>query len=251
MTIAFVTGAGRGIGFATAVRLGEAGHKVIVADIDEVMATQAAARLLKQGVTAAAIVVDVSDPQRVADVASEVERDHGPVRVLVNNAAVIDPAPMLEMTELQWDRVVDVSMKGAFLCSQAFGRRMVEQRRGAIIHIASVNAFRSPANRVNYSAAKAGLMAMARVMAVEWAPFEVRVNCVAPGYIDTELQRDALKRGINRLEPITDATPMGRLGKPEEIADVVAFLASDRASFITGQTIVVDGGWSISPPAGM
>src|SRR5690606_9038891 len=113
------------------------------------------------------------------------------------------------------------------------------------------NAFRSPAKRINYSGAKAGLMAMTRVMAVEWAPFMVRVNCVAPGYIDTELQRDALERGVNRLEPITAATPLGRLGKPEEIADAVAFLASDRASFITGQTLVVDGGWSISPPAGM
>lgn len=249
--VALVTGAGRGIGFATANRLGEAGYRLLIADIAGELARSAALKLTERGHEATSATLDVRDSAAVTALAAEVEARHGPVEVLVNNAAIIAPAPTLEMTDDQWDRVVDVSLKGAFVCTRAFARGMVERRKGAVIHIASVNALRSPANRANYSSAKAGLMAMARVMAVEWAPFNVRVNCVAPGYIDTELQRDALARGVNRLEPIVDATPMGRLGKPEEIGNAVAFLASEQASFITGQTLVVDGGWSISPPAGM
>lgn len=249
--VALVTGAGRGIGFATADRLGEAGFRLLIVDIDGELARNAAIKLTERGHEATSAALDVTDSAAVNKLAKEVEVNNGPVEVLVNNAAVIAPAPALEMSDDQWDRVVDVSLKGAFVCTRAFARGMVERRQGAVIHIASVNALRSPANRANYSSAKAGLMAMARVMAIEWAPFNVRVNCVAPGYIDTELQRDALARGVNRLEPIIDATPMGRLGKPEEIGNAVAFLASEQASFITGQTLVVDGGWSISPPAGM
>jgi len=248
---AVITGGGRGIGFATAERLARDGFAVAILEVHPELGDRAAATLQEAGHAARAFAVDVTDRGRLQAVALEVEAELGPVEALVNNAAVIAPAPTLEMTEAQWDSVVDVSMKGAFLTSQAFAGRMVARGRGAVVHIASVNALRSPGRRANYSAAKAGVMAMTRVMAVEWGPSGVRVNCVAPGYVDTELQRDALARGVNRIEPILDATPLGRLARPDEIAAAVAFLVGDDATFVTGQTLVVDGGWSISPPAGM
>jgi len=249
--IAVVTGAGQGLGFGISTSLAEAGFTVVLADISEASAERAAQRLIELGHQAFSAIVDVTEFDSVQQLSLSIEDRIGSPEVLVNNAGVIAPADLLEMSEDQWDKVVDVSMKGTFLCSQAFARKMVDNQKGAIVNIASVNAFRSPARRVNYSAAKAGLLAMTRVMAVEWAQFGVRVNCVAPGYMDTELQRDALARGLNHIEPIIDATPMGRLGMPSEIGDAVAFLVSEKSSFITGQTLVVDGGWSISPPAGM
>jgi NAD(P)-dependent dehydrogenase (short-subunit alcohol dehydrogenase family) len=246
--VAVVTGSGRGLGRAIADALAETGHTLVIAEINPELAEQAAAGLREAGHRAMAVSCDVARKNSVEKLAAAVLEQYGRVDVLVNNAAVIAPAPALEMSEDEWDRVLDVGLKGVFLCSQALGRIMVAQKSGSVINIASVAAERGNPGRANYCAAKAGVVALTRVLAMEWAADGIRVNAVGPGYVNTELQQEALAQGINSLERLVAAIPAGRLAEPSEIARMVAFLASEAAGYITGQTFFVDGGWLAAPP---
>lgn len=241
--VAIVTGAGQGIGKAVALALATDNVDIVLAEIDSERARAAAADIERLGVATLTHVTDVARRDSVATMVAATLERFGRLDILVNNAGIIAPAPALEMTEEQWDRVLDVDLKGVFLCSQAAGRHMVERRSGSIISIASVLAQLGMHDRVNYCAAKAGVAALTRVLAIEWAPFGVRVNAVGPGYVMTELQQWAVQQGLANIEQRTRSIPMGRMAEPHEIARVVAFLASDQASYITGQTIFPDGGW--------
>ncbi len=245
---AIVTGAGRGIGKAVAQALAGDGMNVVLADIEPEWERAVATGLEVVGVDSLVCETDVSRREEVERLIAATLERFGGLDVLVNNAGIIAPAPVLEMTEEQWDRVVAVDLKSVFLCSQAAGRHMVERRSGAIINIASIAAERGMHGRANYCAAKAGVVSLTRVLALEWAPFGVRVNAVGPGYVNTELQQWAVQQGIVDLASRTASTPLGRLAEPAEVAGVVSFLASDRASYLTGQTIFVDGGWLASSP---
>jgi glucose 1-dehydrogenase len=246
--VAVVTGGGRGIGKAVAVALARAGNDIVLAEINLEVARAAAIEIEQYGGAVLAHATDVSKRASVEGLVEATLERFGRLDVLVNNAAVIAPASSLEMTDEQWDMVINVDLKGVFLCSQLAARQMVVQRSGSIINIASIAAERGIRDRANYCVAKAGVVALTRVMGLELASAGVRVNAVGPGYVNTELQQAALAQGINSLEKLTGATPMGRLAEPAEIANVVAFLASDQASYITGQVIFADGGWLAGTP---
>jgi glucose 1-dehydrogenase len=240
---AIVTGAARGIGRACAERLLAEGARVILTDIDD--ATGAAARAAL-GDAAHYVHCDVGDKAQVDRMVMDVARKHGAVDILINNAGITAEGSILEISEADFDRVIRVNLKGAFLVGQAVARRMVKQveeglRPGAIVNMSSVNAVFAIATQVPYSASKGGVNQLTKVMALGLAEYGIRVNAIGPGSIMTDMlttvnaDPEARRRLLSR-------TPLGRIGEPAEIAAIAAFLASDDASYITGQTIYADGG---------
>ena len=240
--VAVVTGAARGIGFATAEALAEADALVVITDMDGAGAAKAAAAL---GGKADSIALDVTDPRAVERVQAEIVKRHGKVDVLVNNAGIaISFKPAETMEDETWNKVIDVNLNGVFWCCRAFGKHMLEQGSGVIVNLGSISAqiVNYPQEQANYNASKAGVHHLTRSLAAEWASRGVRVNCVAPTYIETDLTRDvAANREISKHW--IDGTPMGRMGQPSEIASVILFLASDASSLMTGSIVYADGGY--------
>jgi NAD(P)-dependent dehydrogenase (short-subunit alcohol dehydrogenase family) len=237
--VAVVTGAARGIGFATAEALAEAGALVVITDMDEAGAAKAAEALKAQGRKADSIVLDVTDPRAVERVQAEIVKRHGKVDVLVNNAGIaISFKPAETMEDETWNKVIDVNLNGVFWCCRAFGKHMLDQGSGTIVNLGSISAqiVNYPQEQANYNASKAGVHHLTRSLAAEWASRGVRVNCVAPTYIETDLTREISEHWI-------DGTPMGRMGRPSEIASVILFLASDASSLMTGSIVNADGGY--------
>jgi 3-oxoacyl-[acyl-carrier protein] reductase len=247
--VAVVTGAGRGIGAAEAIKMAEEGASVAVLDLSAEAGQDTVAAIKKAGGEAVAIACDVSSAKQVGAAFEEVANRFGRIDILVNNAGLLRDNLLFKMSEDDWDKVLDVHLKGSFLCSQAVQQYMVEQEYGRIIMTSSIVALGNK-GQVNYSAAKAGLQAMARTLALELGRFNVTVNAVAPGWIETEMTKEAAERvGItmeDMKERFAKNIPLRRFGKPEDVANVVAFLASDEASYISGETIYVAGGPSSS-----
>jgi 3-oxoacyl-[acyl-carrier protein] reductase len=247
--VAVVTGAGRGIGAAEAIKMAQEGASVAVLDLSAEAGQDTVAAIKKAGGEAVAIACDVSSAKQVGAAFEEVANRFGRIDVLVNNAGLLRDNLLFKMSEDDWDKVLDVHLKGSFLCSQAVQQYMVEQEYGRIIMTSSIVALGNK-GQVNYSAAKAGLQAMARTLALELGRFNVTVNAVAPGWIETEMTKEAAERvGItmeDMKERFAKNIPLRRFGKPEDVANVVAFLASDDASYISGETIYVAGGPSSS-----
>jgi NAD(P)-dependent dehydrogenase (short-subunit alcohol dehydrogenase family) len=243
---AVVTGAARGIGFATADALSEAGAHVIVADMDGAAAEASAQHLTTMGRKASAMLLDVTSPRAVEACEAMIAKEHGPVDVLVNNAGIaISFKPAETMEDDVWNKVIDVNLNGVFWCCRSFGKAMLARGNGAIINIGSMSAeiVNYPQEQVNYNASKAAVHHLTRSLAAEWAPRGVRVNAVAPTYIETDLTRDVALDPEIRKHWI-GGTPMARMGQPSEIASVVLFLASDAASLMTGSIVVADGGYT-------
>ena len=247
--VAVVTGAGRGIGAAEAIKMAEEGAGVAVLDLSAEAGQDTVAAIKKAGGEAVAIACDVSSAKQVGGAFEEVAHRFGGIDILVNNAGLLRDNLLFKMSEDDWDKVLDVHLKGSFLCSQAVQQYMVEQEYGRIIMTSSIVALGNK-GQVNYSAAKAGLQAMARTLALELGRFNVTVNAVAPGWIETEMTKEAAERvGItmeDMKERFAKNIPLRRFGKPEDVANVVAFLASDEASYVSGETIYVAGGPSSS-----
>jgi 3-oxoacyl-[acyl-carrier protein] reductase len=241
--VAVVTGAGRGLGAAIAEELAARGAAVAVADRDEELAQETAQRLLAGGGRATAHVVDVTDPAQVGALFDDVARDHGRIDVLVNNAGVGAVAPSEELTHEQWSRTLAVNLTGTFLCAQAAARHMLPARRGVIVNIGSVFAASGMPMRAAYAASKHGVVGLTKVLATEWASRGLRVVAIDPAYVRTALDDADQRAGGYTAADIERRTPMGRYAEPAEIARVVAFGASDAASFVTGSEIAVDGGW--------
>jgi len=241
--VAIITGAAEGIGKATAIEFVKEGAKVVVADVNLELAEKTVEELKMLGGEAIAVKVDVANPDDVNAMVSKTLERFGRIDILFNNAGISIQKSLLEMTLEDWRRVIDVNLTGVFLCSQAVARVMIQQRRGVIINMASSLGFVAIPRRAAYCASKAGVIGLTRELAVELAPYGIRVVAVAPGWIATQRVLNLAKRGIVNEEAIKMMTPMGRLGTPEEVAKVVVFLASDDASFITGDTILIDGGY--------
>lgn len=239
--VAAITGGALGIGRATALLFAEEGATVALGDVQLEAAEKVAQEIGRRGGKAIAIGLDVGDAAQVQAFVDRVVAELGRLDVMFANAGIAHSAPFLEHPEAQWLRVLRVNLTGVFLCGQAAARQMVRQGGGGrIITTASINGFRGVENLVGYNAAKAGVIELTRTMAVELAQHRIAVNAIAPAQIDTRLTRtlpeEARRRRVERI-------PMGRFGEPEEVARVALFLASDDASYVTGHTLAVDGGY--------
>src|SRR5579885_1058554 len=243
--VAFVTGAGRGIGAATALRLAEEGARVALADVDSEGCQQVATEIDRLGSEALVLRCNVADKDMVQSAIDKTASQFGRLDILVNNAGVVRDNLLFKMSDEDWETVINVHLKGAFLCSRAAQKYMVEQRYGRIVSLSSTSALGNR-GQANYSTAKAGLQGFTRTLAVELGPFGITTNAVAPGFIDTEMTRATARRlGITPEQMIEDASkriPVRRVGQPRDIANVICFLASEEAGFVSGQVIYVAGG---------
>lgn len=243
--VAMVTGAARGIGRATASRLAKTGMLVFVLDITFEACAETVQRITADGGDAVALACDVTNADQVEAAVSEIERRAGRLDVLVNNAGVIRDNLLFKMSEADWDTVMSVHLKGHFLCARAAQRLMVAAGRGKIVNVSSTSALGNR-GQANYSAAKAGIQGFTKTLAIELGPFGINVNAVAPGFIDTDMTKATAARIGATPEQFAEAVakqvPLRRIGKPEDVANVIAFLVSDEASYVSGQVIYVDGG---------
>ena len=237
--VVLVTGASHGIGRGIALAFGREGAKVAVNYAhDEASAQAVVSEIRTMGVEAIAHQANVADSAQVRDMIARVERELGPIVVLVNNAGVVRRGALFAITEEMWDDVLDVNLKGTFLCAQAVASGMLERRSGVIVNIASMRGVEGAASSMHYAAAKAGVIALTKSLAKELAP-SVRAVGVAPGYVETRIQAGLSSEQRAAVEA---GTPLGRFGTPGDIAATVLFLASEQASYVTGQTLLVDGG---------
>jgi 3-oxoacyl-[acyl-carrier protein] reductase len=243
--VAIVTGAARGIGAATARRLAADGHPVVVIDLDEAACGQTVEQIAVDGGRAVGIGADVTDRAQVEAAVERVAGELGPPAVLVNNAGVLRDNLLFKMSDGDWDSVMAVHLRGAFLMSQAAQKHMVDQRYGRIVNLSSTSALGNR-GQANYSAAKAGLQGFTKTLAVELGPFGVTVNAVAPGFIVTDMTAATAARlgvGFDEMQKqAASEIPVRRVGRPEDVANTISFLVSEAASFVSGQVIYVAGG---------
>ena len=246
---AIVTGASQGIGRACAERLAQEGAKVVIADVNEEQGQEVANAIAASGGEAFFHDCDVSERLDVHNLIAAALARYARIDVLVNNAAVLDDQPFLELDEQDFDRVLKTNVKGSFLCAQAVAKQLVRQVEtegesaspGSIINMSSVNAWFGLPDHVAYSTSKGAIAQLTKSMAIALAPYGIRVNAVGPGSIATPMLEEVIKDQAFRTK-VLSRTPLGRLGRPEEIAAIVAWLASDQASYVTGTTIYADGG---------
>ncbi len=240
--VAIVTGGARGIGFAIAKGLASSGALVVIADINSDGAEKAAATVRAEGFQAQSIAVDVTKRTSVQDMVAQVVEGFGQIDILVNCAGIILRKPIEEVTDEEWDSILDVNLRGVFLCSQVAGREMIKRKQGKIINISSNIAQVLQHGRGIYAVSKAGVSHLTKVMALEWAPYHVNVNAIAPAPTMTDLNKKFFDEHPEDYQERLRSIPMGRLGDPQDYVGMAIFLASKASDFVTGQTLFVDGG---------
>lgn len=243
--VVIITGSRRGMGRSHAILFAKAGAKVVVSDISEEDCQKVVDEIKQNGGEAIAIKCDVTKKSEVEDMIKETVEKWGKIDVLVNNAGVISYKPFLELPEEEWDKILSVNLKGNFLCAQAAAKEMMKQKSGAIVNIASIMMGQMGMGMptiAHYTASKGGIAALTKTMALELAPYNIRVNAIAPGAIETPMA-DPSKVDPKILEATLARIPLHRYGKPEEVSNLALFLASDASSYITGSIVVIDGGW--------
>lgn len=243
--VALVTGGRRGMGKAHALALAAQGAKVVVADIDAGECLAVAEEIKSKGGEAIGLKMDVSDKSDVDAALDAALKQFGRLHILVNNAGIYFSKPALELTEEEWDRMIDINLKGQFLCAQRAAEEMAKNKWGRIINISSIASGQvgvGIAGGAHYTASKGGIIGMTETLAVEWAPLGILVNAIAPGAIDTPMVQ-AAQIPKEAMEAMIQNIPLKRIGRPEEVSAMVVFLASEEASYITGATFYVDGGW--------
>jgi NAD(P)-dependent dehydrogenase (short-subunit alcohol dehydrogenase family) len=241
--VAVVTGAGQGMGRAFAERLADEGAALALAEVSAESGRRAELELRARGVDATAYPLDVRDRAAVAAMVADLNRRHGRIDVLVNCAGVFTGGPSEDVTEEEWGRVLGINLEGTFICCQEVGRVMLAQGSGSIVNVGSLTAMGGWAKRACYGTSKAAVVALTQILGVEWVQHGVRVNAVNPGQIETPFNETAYKSGLGDRETFQNRAPARRFGSPEEVADTVVFLASDRSSLINAQAFTIDGGW--------
>ncbi len=240
--VSIITGAGQGIGLATALKFAKEGAVVIAADVRQLQVDEAVAQCQALGATAMGLVVDVTQRDMVDAMVQRVLQAHGRIDVLVNNAGITQDARLQKMTLEQFDRVIDVNLRGVFHCAQAVADVMVAQGSGVILNASSVVGVYGNFGQTNYAASKFGVIGFTKTWSRELGPKGVRVNAVAPGFVQTPILKSMPDKVIASM---AERVPMKRLGEPEEIANVYAFLASDEASYVNGAVLEVSGGMTV------
>lgn len=242
--VALVTGGGGGIGSGCAAQLAADGYAVVVADLRGEAAEAKAGALRAEGHQAVAAQVDITDAAACAAMVERAVEAFGRVDVLVNSAGLSRPEPSLDVAPETWRRMVDVQLNGVFFASQAVGRQLVKQGQGGcIVNISSINAEAAFPMRAAYSCAKAGVTMMTKTLAIEWAQYGIRVNAVGPSHTETEMTLQNIQRGVVSVDVLKKRIPLGRLATVADVANAVSFLCSDKASYITGHALYVDGGY--------
>ena len=237
--VALITGGAQGIGRIISEELAGQGAHVILGDVNLEGAEKTAAEIKQNGAKASAVRIDVSSAASVQSVFDSIIKEYKPVDIVVNNAGITRDGLLVRMKEVDWDLVMNINLKGSFLCSQQAAKQMMKQKSGAIVNIASIVGIMGNFGQANYSASKAGLIGFTKTLAREVALRGIRANAVAPGFIDTEMTR-VLEESVRAK--LVEQIPLARLGQPEDVARCVSFLVSEKASYITGQVINVNGG---------
>jgi NAD(P)-dependent dehydrogenase (short-subunit alcohol dehydrogenase family) len=241
---ALVTGAGSGIGRATALKLASHGCKIALLDIDHASVEGLADEIRTNGGTALPIAASVADPAAVAHAFLEMDAAFGGIDILINNAGITGNRNSLELDTETWSQVIAINQSGTFYCAQQAGQRMRAIGGGTIVNLASIYGLVAAPSRLAYGATKAAIVMMTKILAVEWAQFDIRVNCVAPGYVETPGTNALAEAGVIDLDALRRRTPQGRLAQPEDIASAIVRFCDNEFTHVTGQILAVDGGWS-------
>ncbi len=242
-----VTGSGQGLGKAIALALAEAGADIIITDINNKAATEVEDKIKEIGRDAFSVEMDVSDYSSVKKAINEILHKYNRIDVLVNNAGINRRVAAEEMEKEDWQDVIDVNLNGVFFCCQIVGRQMIKQKKGSIINIASISGslLNRDVKQIAYYASKGAVIMLTKGLAMEWASYNIRVNSISPGWMDTPLVKNEFINNKNKFENIIKDIPLKRFGKPFELGPAAVFLASEASSFITGEDLVIDGGTKV------